>query len=129
MRLLLDTHIWLWTLLEPHRIKSPIAALLSGSDNEIWLSPITVWEVLVLAGKNRIELDDEPPRWIQRSLESTAAKEAGLTYEIARMSRMLELHEDPADRFLVATAKVLDLHLVTADEKILRSRACQLIKA
>jgi PIN domain nuclease of toxin-antitoxin system len=129
VRLLLDTHVWLWLLDENPKLKPTTLALLSDPGHERFLSPVTVWEILVLAGKGRLDLGHNPQQWIARSLQETGATEAPLTHEIARMSRMLGLHEDPADRFLVATAKVLDLHLVTADEKILRCKACQLIKA
>lgn len=56
MKLLLDTHIWLWSFLEPERLGSRIAEALTEEDNELWLSPISVWEAHLLAERNRIRL-------------------------------------------------------------------------
>jgi PIN domain nuclease of toxin-antitoxin system len=130
MRLLLDTHVWLWSLLEPARLKPAVRAALTEDRNELWLSPISAWEALVLAGRGRLDLEGEPRRWVEQALAATQAKEAAVTHEIALASRSVELpHEDPADRFLVATARVLGLQLVTADKKILGSKACRLLAA
>ena len=116
MKLLLDTHVWLWSLLEPARLKPAVRAALTEDKNELWLSPISAWEALVLAERGRLSLEGEPRRWVEQALAATQAKEAALTHEIALASRSVELpHEDPADRFLVATARVLGLRLVTAD--------------
>ena len=124
MKLLLDTHIWLWSLLEPERLSRRVAAALQSPRNELWLSPISVWEAMILTEKRRVVLDDEPRAWIARALEATALREAPLTREIALQSRVVDLaHEDPADRFLAATARVLGLTLVTADNRLLRARS------
>lgn len=64
MRLLLDTHIWIWSLLAPERLAVNVAAELESSQNEIWLSPISVRELLILLEKGRIVLDEDPALWI-----------------------------------------------------------------
>ena len=110
MRLLLDTHIFLWSLLEPERLRPEVAAALEDKSNELWLSPIVIWEVLVQAERGRAVLEKVPFR------------EAALTQEVAIQSRLVELpHRDPADRFLAATALVYGLALVTADKRLLKS--------
>lgn len=118
MRLLLDTHIWLWTLQDPSRIGKRLLHELRNPKNELWLSPISTWEALILNAKHRIQLPADIARWVG---EATAPfHEAPITHEIALASRKLEgLHKDPADRFLAATAKVLQLTLVTADLNLL----------
>jgi PIN domain nuclease of toxin-antitoxin system len=128
VRLLLDTHIWLWALLEPARLSRRVAAHLQDPANELWLSAISVWEAIVLAERGRIELDDEPARWIDRELKRTPVRDASVTREIASASRVLPLpHEDPADRFIAATAHVLDLVLVTADRRLQRSKSYEVM--
>lgn len=123
MRLLLDTHIWLWSLLEPARLAKLVAAELENPDNELWLSPISLWEVLILVEKRRVVLDLDAAVWIRRVLARVPFKEAPLNHEVALKSRSLSLaHQDPADRFLAATALVYDLTLVTADERLLHSK-------
>lgn len=118
MRLLLDTHIWLWTLQDPSRIGKRLLHELKNPENELWLSPISTWEALILNAKNRIQLPADLARWVD---EATAPfHEAPVTHEIALASRQLaDMHKDPADRFLVATATVLRLTLVTADANLL----------
>lgn len=117
MNLLLDTHIWIWSQLEPARIGKQLTRDLSDSSNELWLSPVSVWEALTLMQKGRVQVND-PMAWVERA--ANQMREAPLTQEIVRTSFALSLsHSDPADRFLAATAKVLKLTLVTADQRLL----------
>ena len=117
MRLLLDTHIWLWSLREPQRLGKRVEKELLDQANEVWLSSISVWEALVLHRKGRISIQGSLADWLSKAKART--REAPLTHEIALAAHSLSLHGDPADRFLVATAKVLDLTLVTADHRLL----------
>jgi PIN domain nuclease of toxin-antitoxin system len=120
LKLLLDTHIWLWYLQGSDRLSDNLQQIMASSDTELWLSPISVWETLILAEKGRIELNSEPIVWVKRYLRSLDFKEARLTHEIAMRSRKLELsHQDPADRFIVATAIKLELTLATVDSRLL----------
>ena len=117
MNFLLDTHIWLWSLLEPNKLGNRLQRELQEPGNEQWLSPISVWEALVLQRKGRLLIPGNAVDWFERSLGGL--HEAPLTHEIALLAEKLPLHGDPADRFLAATAKVLGLTLVTADERLL----------
>ncbi len=117
MKLLLDTHIWLWSKLEPKRLGPKIIPELSNVNNELWLSPVSVWEALVLMQKGKVQVAD-PFAWIERAAEQM--QEAPLTREIVSAGMALPLpHADAADRFLAATAKVLKLTLVTGDQHLL----------
>jgi PIN domain nuclease of toxin-antitoxin system len=118
LRLLLDTHIWLWSLIDPHRLGSRTREELRDPQNELWLSPVSTWEALTLHDKERVYLASDVEEWISRN--TAPFREAPLTHEIAVASRDLALPQrDPADRFLAATAKVLGLTLVTADAHLL----------
>jgi PIN domain nuclease of toxin-antitoxin system len=129
MKLLLDTHIFLWALLEPERLPPPAAQVLENPKNELWLSPISLWECLVLAEKGRISLDPDSETWIREVLKSHNFREAPLTTEVAIISRRISLtHEDPADRFLAATARVFELTLVTADRRLQGCPDIELLK-
>ena len=120
MKLLLDTHIWLWALLEPERLTATVTAALESPENELWLSPISVWEAMVLAERGRIAINASPADWVQEMVRAIPRQEAPLTHDIAVASRQLSLsHQDPADRFLAATAQVMRLTLVTADDRLL----------
>jgi PIN domain nuclease of toxin-antitoxin system len=128
LRLLLDTHVWLWSLVAPQRLGRRARAALGRVETECWLSPISVWELLVLAERGRVRLDDEPRRWAREALSRSAVQEAPLNHEVALRSREVALeHDDPADRFLVATALTYDLTLATADETLIRSKTCPIL--
>jgi PIN domain nuclease of toxin-antitoxin system len=117
LRLLLDTHIWLWLTSDSGRIGKRLIRELRNETNELWVSPISAWEALTLHYKKRIWLGDDLRQWLTQAL--AGMREAPLTHEIALAARQLEMHKDPADRMLCGTAKVLNLLLVTADEKLL----------
>ncbi len=121
MRVLLDTHVWLWQLTEPERLSKKASEALDAPRSELFLSPISVWEVLELARKKRIHLE-EPGSWIRKALQRTPARMAEITHEIAIRSEHLEGFggTDPADRFLAATCLVHDLALVTSDRMLRR---------
>ena len=66
MKLLLDTHIWLWGLLEPERLSPSVRAALQSPDNELWLSPISVWEALLLVERGRLSVTVAPADWVRQ---------------------------------------------------------------
>jgi PIN domain nuclease of toxin-antitoxin system len=117
LRLLLDTHIWLWTLSDPKRLGRRVLQQLKNEANELWLSPISTYEALTLHYKGRFEIDENLTEWLARATAGT--REAPLTHEIALVARQLPQYQDPADRILAATAEVLDLTLVTGNERLL----------
>jgi PIN domain nuclease of toxin-antitoxin system len=117
LKLLLDTHIWLWSLQDPRRLGKRVQHELKDPTNELWLSPISTWEALTLNSKGRIRLSGNLEEWVAHS--TVHFHEAPLTHEIALAARELPFpHQDPADRFLAATALVLHLTLVTADARL-----------
>jgi PIN domain nuclease of toxin-antitoxin system len=121
VKILLDTHIWIWSHLDPSRINKRLTQALLDQANELWLSPISLWECMVLAGKKRLVLKDGPKAWIAAALASAPMHEASLNNEVALTSRAVKVeHDDPADRFLAGTAVVYDLVLATADLRLLR---------
>jgi PIN domain nuclease of toxin-antitoxin system len=97
MKLLLDTHIFLWGLLEPERLNRDATAELSNQENQIWLSPISVWETMILAERGRVVLRPDPAAWLRTVLSKMVFHEARINYEIALRSRDVRLrHQDPA---------------------------------
>lgn len=121
MRFLLDTHIWLWRLLEPERVPSKVESVVADRESELFLSSISVWETLVLARKGRLSLVPSPREWVLDALRRSALTALPLTHGIALRSETLDGFGsgDPADRFIVATALEHELTLVTADEAML----------
>ena len=117
VKLLLDTHTWIWRLLAPDRLSAEAERAIGDRDSTLHLSPISAWETLVLARKGRLVLTPSPSEWVLDALRRSALTAAPLTHAIALRSEALEgfASDDPADRFLVATALEHDLVLVTAD--------------
>jgi PIN domain nuclease of toxin-antitoxin system len=119
VRLLLDTHIWIWSLLDPSQLGRRTARALAAEDVELWLSPISTWELLVLARKGRIVLEKDARTWAREALEKVPMNEAPMTHEVALETARIDLpHADPADRILAATARIFELTLVTADARL-----------
>lgn len=118
MRLLLDTHVWLWRLLAPERLSHDAERAVARRDSSLHLSPVSTWETLVLARKGRLSLYPTPTAWVLDALRRSALTAVPLSHGIALRSEALEGFEsvDPADRFLVATALEHELVLVTADD-------------
>ncbi|HYC56113.1 MAG TPA: type II toxin-antitoxin system VapC family toxin [Candidatus Binatia bacterium] len=129
MNLLLDTHVWLWSHAAPERLNRKVTALLTDAKSILWLSPVSIWEFLLLAQRGRIHVPKgSEQEWVDAALARAPMQDAPLNREVARRSRSIGLaHDDPADRFLAATADVYDLTLVTADERLLRGKGYKTI--
>ncbi|MEW6282671.1 MAG: type II toxin-antitoxin system VapC family toxin [Candidatus Eremiobacterota bacterium] len=120
MRVLLDTHIWLWFLAGDPRLGPRLRALIEDPGTGLWLSPISVWETLLLGQRKRISCPPDPVTWVGRALLALPVQEAPLTIGVVVRSRLVDLpQEDPADRFLVATALEMGLTLATIDRRLL----------
>jgi PIN domain nuclease of toxin-antitoxin system len=129
VRVLLDTHVWIWRLLEPERLPSGLADVLGDPTTEICLSPISVWETLVLARKGRLRLEPSPSEWVRAALRHSQPLMIPVTHAIAIESESLEGYTatDPADRFLVASAIVEGLAMATTDRAMLSYSALDLV--
>lgn len=122
--LLLDTHAWLW-LGDGTEGRIADKALeridAAGRGSRVHVSAISIWEIGVLVAKRRISLAVTLDEWIEASLTQARLQFLSLDAQTALESTRLPgaMHGDPADRFLVATARVRGLRIVTADQKIL----------
>jgi PIN domain nuclease of toxin-antitoxin system len=117
VRLLLDTHVWVWRLLDPNRLSADAERAIADRENSLHLSPISTWETLLLARKGRLSLTPSHTEWVLDALRRSAPTAVPLSHGIALRGEALDgfASEDPADRFLVATALEHQLTLVTAD--------------
>jgi PIN domain nuclease of toxin-antitoxin system len=121
MRLLLDTHIWLWSVSSPDRLSPKVRRALEKPGHELWLSAISTWELVLLLQKKRLSIEGHLEAWLPKAQH--ALREAPLTHDIAAAAADLPLvHGDPADRLLLATARVLHLTLVTADDRLIAAK-------
>ena len=128
MNLLLDTHIIVWSAVDPEKLGQKVAGDLESVSNELYYSPISIWEILLLSEKGRISLGRDHVRAVRDILLKIPMKEAAINAEVAIQSRTVRLpHQDPADRFLAATASVYGLTLVTADTRIIEAGAVSVL--
>jgi PIN domain nuclease of toxin-antitoxin system len=129
MKLLLDTHIWLWSLGEPHRLSRRVARELDTPENQLWLSPVSIWEALLLCRKGRLKITDDFAIWLANALKRIPLNEAPLSFEVARALSTISLpHTDPADLFLAASAKAFGLTLVTSDRHLIHARGISVME-
>jgi PIN domain nuclease of toxin-antitoxin system len=120
MNLLLDTNVWLFTHREPWKISSEVTRAVTDPQNELWLSPVSVWELTLLVEGKRVVLTESLDRFVTKSQKELLLREAAFTWGVAEELRYTILsHRDPADRFIVATAKFYDLTLVTSDRRLI----------
>ncbi len=121
---LLDTHVWIWMMEGSARqLSSTTVSMIeaAGSRSELVVSAISVWEVAMLEAKGRITLSRSVHEWVNDALTATGLRLAELTPAIALDSARLpdEPHADPADRIIIATARVLGATMITCDERVL----------
>jgi PIN domain nuclease of toxin-antitoxin system len=122
LKLLLDTHIWIWSQVTPEKLSARVRRALENEANEIWFSPVSIWELVLLVEKRRMALGCDVGEWVTKAV--APLREAPLTAQIVLETARFRLpHPDPADRFLVATARSLGLTLVTSDARLLASKA------
>lgn len=121
--LLLDTHVWLWFALgDAGRLGTRMQVLIEAASlsGGLVVSAISVWEIGMLEAKGRITLGSPCEQWVDTALALPGLRLAGLTPEIAIASSRLpgEMHGDPADRILAATARTRNAVLATADDRL-----------
>ncbi|HZD18775.1 MAG TPA: type II toxin-antitoxin system VapC family toxin [Actinomycetota bacterium] len=120
---LFDTHVWFWYLVGSDRLPPGLRHAIDDALGELWLSPISVWELCVLDERGRVRLAPDRRSWVEEALARLPLEEAPLNREVALVSREVRLaHRDPADRFLAATALVFGLTLLTVDERLTEAR-------
>jgi PIN domain nuclease of toxin-antitoxin system len=121
--LLLDTHALIWSAEEARKLGKAAKKAIDNAAREdrLAISAITPWEIALLLGKGRLRLSTDVLSWLRGVLARPGVRLIGLEPEIAVASTRLpcEMHPDPADRILVATARHLGATFVTADKSLL----------
>lgn len=120
--ILLDTHVWVWWVNESSMVSKDMLRIIQEHQGDgLGVSIISCWEVAKLVERGRLELTMPVERWIEQALAYPEVELLQLTPRIAVESTQLpgEFHRDPADQMLVATARVHDIPLLTADNKLL----------
>jgi PIN domain nuclease of toxin-antitoxin system len=131
--ILLDTHVLVWFTHEDSRLKEAARFLIEQATltDEAIISPISFWEVAMLVDKGRIPLGHRPIDWMHAVLDGNGFRIEPLAPIIAIAAGSLpgDIHGDPADRLIVATARHLGCPLLTNDQKILEYAAAGFLQA
>ena len=124
MKLLLDTHVWIWSQEDADRIGPQTKRLLLGTEHENHVCAISTLELARLVAAGTISVSIALREWVERAIRAIQARTVEVSHEISIEAYALPgpFHKDPADRLLVATARCNDLTMLTADERILTYR-------
>jgi PIN domain nuclease of toxin-antitoxin system len=120
--IVLDTHAWIWWVSSPEFLSATAKQIIDEAVTErnIFISSISTWEVAILVSRGRLKLTTSPSDWVAASEALPFFDFVPVSNSIALKSVQLpgDLHNDPADRIIIATAISLGAVLVTKDEKI-----------
>ena len=120
--IVLDTHVWWWTISEPAQLSRKARQLITKMPPEQRaIASISIWEFAMMVTRGRIELTISPDEWLDYAINKTGLTILELNSKIALESCNLpgNFHKDPADRIIVATARVSRSQLITKDQKII----------
>ncbi len=116
MRLLLDTHTFLWWITDSPQLSRRARRMITSGDNEIYFSAASGWEIAVKASLGRVVLPEDPERFIPRQLAANAFQTLPLQLRHAlRVYGLPDLHRDPFDRMLIAQAMAEGLAILSGD--------------
>lgn len=116
MRVLLDTQCWLWMAAAPERFSEPSRALIENTDNELYVSAATAWEIAIKHSLGKLRLPEPPVRYVPARMGTLRTLALSVEHAHALQVSVLPLHHrDPFDRLLIAQAQVEDLPILTAD--------------
>jgi PIN domain nuclease of toxin-antitoxin system len=124
VKLLLDTHVWIWSQEDPDRLGPQTKRLLLGAEHENHVCTISTLELARLVATGAVGVSIAPRQWVERALRALLARTVPVSHEIAMEAYALPepFHQDPADRLLVAASRCHELTMLTADRRILSYR-------
>ncbi len=120
MKVLLDTCAILWSVLAPENLSEPAKRILSLENTSVHISPISCAEIACGVERGRIELDRHWKLWFRHFVDLNGWDAVGIDLKIVEESYSLPeyAHRDPADRIIIATARLLQCPVVTADKRM-----------
>ena len=120
MRILLDTQVWLWSLLDPDRLGPKARDLLEDADNHLLLSAVSSWEISIKYTLGKLPLPVPPADFILSRLTRDGIEALPIRHDhVCAVAALPRHHRDPFDRLLAAVAQQEDLPLLTVDRKLL----------
>ncbi len=117
MRILLDTHVWLWMLSEPDRLADDVQEILADPRSTLHLSVASAWEIAIKFGLGKLPLPEPPATFVPSRLLRDGVSSVPIEqHHVLRVAELPHHHRDPFDRLLVAQAKADDFTLFTVDQ-------------
>jgi len=128
--IVIDTHVWIWWVDDDQRLKRAVRDMID-TERDVRVSAISLLEIATAVSLNRLVLRPSVKHWLHIAQSAEQIKVEPLTDELCLESVNLpgEFHRDPADRLIVALARVLDTELVTADGRILNYSGVRTVAA
>jgi PIN domain nuclease of toxin-antitoxin system len=121
MNVLLDTHAFLWAVTDDPRLTAAARAMFADSSNNLFLSVVSMWEIVLKAHSGKLKLKGSAARFFADQLARNSLSALDVSpRHVLRAAELPRLHRDPFDRLLVAQAQVENLLLLTADTQIRR---------
>jgi PIN domain nuclease of toxin-antitoxin system len=119
MRILLDTHIFLWFISGDTQLSADVRDSIRAPSNEVYLSAVSVWEVIVKYQLGKLPLPEPPETYLpkQRNLHQIISLELD-EVSVAQLAKLPPLHRDPFDRMLICQALKNDLTIATVDAMV-----------
>ena len=117
MRYLLDTHAFLWMAADPDSLSLEVSEIVRKKGSSLYLSAASGWEIAVLLKLNRLELPDEPQRFIPEAMQKLTVIPLPIGFQTAISAALLPLiHHDPFDRIIIAEAMKEKMVILTKDK-------------
>ncbi|NLT22888.1 MAG: type II toxin-antitoxin system VapC family toxin [Syntrophorhabdus sp.] len=119
MRLILDTHVFLWWIIDSPQLSSRVRDVMRNQTNELFLSVASAWEIAIKVNLGRLRLPDRPDRFIPGQLMKNAIEPLPVEMSHAlHVSRLPAIHRDPFDRIIIAQSILEKMAVVTRDADI-----------
>lgn len=121
MRILLDTCAFIWITTDAPELSQKARDVFRNPENEIFLSSVSVWEIMVKNGIGKLPLPDEPENFVHLKRQQHAIKTLSLTEQaVLHLKKLPKHHQDPFDRMLICQALEHGLTILTSDSKIVQ---------
>jgi PIN domain nuclease of toxin-antitoxin system len=120
--MLLDTHVWWWALNEPNKLSSKaLKVIKKNPPSQRAIASISMWEFAMMVSTGRVEIRIPLDQWLDQAVNKSGLEVFDLSPKVAAESCNLpgDFHKDPADRIIVATARINGISLITKDKKII----------
>jgi PIN domain nuclease of toxin-antitoxin system len=119
MKILLDTHTFLWWITDDQRLPDHAREIISNGDNELFLSAASGWEITIKAKIGRLNLPDEPQRFIPEQMKLNFIQSLPIQMSHAlHVSTLPDYHRDPFDRLLIAQSQLEEIPILSSDPQI-----------